>query len=215
MAEIDLVPLDYRRALRLGHWLRRFAWIYGSVVLVLVMAQVALSMGVRERREAVAALDVALALEGQQQQQIDALSAQKRAALQRQQVLETLRGGIAAVDMFALMDRASAGDVWFTDWHFRRAGEVVDAEPQGVRAGYFVVLPPEKEGDLRERGWLMETHMELTGRALDHESLAGFTRRLVEQPEIAEAHVLSTRTQQRGGVQLVEFELAVVVETRG
>lgn len=215
MAEIDLVPLDYRRALQLGRWLQRFGWIYGCVILVLVLAQVALVLGVRQRREAVAALDTALALERQQQQQIDALSEEKTSALQRQQVLESLRGGIAAVDMFGLMDRASEGDVWFTDWRFRRAGEVVDKEPQGVNTGYFVVLPPEGEGDTRERGWLMETHMELSGRALDHESLAGFTRRLINQPEIAEAHVLSTRAQRRAGVELVEFELAVVVETRG
>ena len=93
-------------------------------------------------------------------------------------------------------------------------GEVVDSGPRTARAGYFVVLPPEGEGEARERGWLMETHMELSGRALGHDALAGFARRLIRLPEIAEAHVLNTRADQRDGADLVEFELAVVVETR-
>ena len=116
--------------------------------------------------------------------------------------------------MFAVIDRASDGRVWFSEWTFRRAGELVESDPQAIRAGYFIVLPREAKRDEREKAWLMRTHMEIRAQAVDHSTLASFARRLVEQPEIEEVRVLNTRSRPTASTDVVDFELAVVVRTR-
>ena len=167
----------------------------------------------RHRSHELAQLQAALARERSQQGQLEQLRQDRDAAQKRLMILTGLRGGIAAVDMFAVIDRAVDANVWFLDWRSRRAGELVENDPERVHTGYFIVLPLDKR-DEREKAWLMETHMEIHAQARDHSSLAGFVRRLVEQVEIEEARVLSTSTRRQGQAEVVDFEIAVVVRTR-
>jgi hypothetical protein len=213
MAEIDLVPGGYRRVLALRTLLRRFGLVYLVVLALLAVAKVGLAYGVRGLQGEIERLDEARAVERARQAQLAQLRDQHGEAERRVRILSGLRGGVAARDMFRVVDRASDGAVWFLDWKFRRAGEVVDGDPGAVHAGYFLVVPLEEAGEERDKAWLMQTHMEIRGRAVDHSTLAGFVRRLVEQPEIEEARVLSTSTRRYTALEVVDFELAVVVRT--
>ena len=212
MAEIDLVPADYRRLLKLRGRLRTFAVLYLGVMVSLGTARAGIGYGVQTRGQEIERLEAARALEQDHQRQLEALREENAEAAKRLRILTGLRGGIAAKDMFLVIDRATDGNVWFLDWKFRRAGEVVENDPAAVQTGYFIVLPVE-ERDAREKAWLMRTHMEIRARALDHSTLAAFVRRLVGQPEIEEVRVLNTRTRRYTRAEVVEFELAVVVRT--
>jgi hypothetical protein len=114
--------------------------------------------------------------------------------------------------MFSSMDSALDGRVWFLDWTFRRAGELVDEDPKGVQTGYFLVIPIEEE-DEPNRAWRMETHMEIRGHTLDHSTLARFVSRLLDEHRIAQVRIVKTHVREVASVEVVDFELAVVVRT--
>jgi hypothetical protein len=56
--------------------------------------------------------------------------------------------------------------------------------------------------------------MELTAQARDHSALAGFVRRLGEQEEIESVRVLNTEVRSVSASEVVDFELAIVVQGR-
>ncbi len=212
MAEVDLVPLAYRRVLAWRVLLLRFGLLYAVLVALLVSARLGLGFGARSMSRELEILEATRAQERVRRGRVVELAKQRDATRRRDAILSGLRGNVAAVDMFQVIDRASDGNVWFLDWTFRRAGEVVDRSPDAVETGYFLVVPLE-DRDQRERAWVVHTHMEIRGRALDHSTLARFTRRLVEQPEIEQVRVLSTQMQTQASAEVVEYELAVVVRS--
>ena len=149
----------------------------------------------------------------QQLKQLTELRSSRDALDQRVSLLEGLRGGVAAKQMFTIVDDAMEENIWFRQWSFRRAGEVVDEEPDAVETGYFIVLPQESKDGPR-RAWRLETHMEILAEAADHSALARFVRRLAQRPEIESARILNTQNQGEAASGRVEFELAVLVRSR-
>ncbi len=214
MAEIDLVPAGYRRLLQLRSRLCRFGIVYAVTLVSLILAKAALGYGVRSMSDEIERLEEAQQLDRERRLRIAELDGQRSDARERLSILTGLRGGVAAVDMFRVVDRASDGNVWFRDWKFRRAGEVVEGGPEAVQTGYFLVVPLEKQKkDEREKAWIMRTHMEIEAQSLDHSTLARFVRGLVAQPEIEEVRVLNTRVRQYLSSEVVDFEIAVVVRS--
>jgi hypothetical protein len=213
MSEIDLVPTDYRQSLRLRGWLRAFAVAQLCIVVCLVAAKVAVEHGVRAKGREVAALQAAEETARQQQMRLGQLRQEKEAAERRLSILAGLRGGISSSDeMFLAVDGALSEGIWFLDWDFRRAGELVDHDPKAVQTGYFIVVPMERP-DQPQQAWRLETHMEIRGQALDHSTLARFVSRLLDQPLIEQVRVVNTRVRGYTAAEVVDFELAVVVRT--
>lgn len=212
MAEIDLVPGDYRRARQLGRRLRLFGVVYLGVLIALGAARIGLAYAVRERGRAVAELQAAEAEARTHQQRLQELQSERDTGRKRLAILSGLRGGVGMREIFLAVDGALDGEIWFLDWKFRRAGELVEQGPKTVRAGYFIVVPKEERDD-REKAWLMETHMEIRAQAADHATLASFVGRLLDQPRIETVRVLNTRVRRYVSSELVDFDLAIVVRT--
>ena len=213
MSEIDLIPTEYRRTLRLRTWTLRFALGVAALVAALGTAKVGLSQAIRSEKREVDELRLAGRLALERREKLEAFSAEGAKIRRQLAILEQLREGIAAQQMFVVIDRALDGTVWFASWRFRRAGEVVERDPETVHAGHFIVVP-QKGKDESEKVWRLRAHMEIRAQALDHSSLARFVRRLVEQPEIEEVRVLNTRVHPQATSALVDFELAVLVRTQ-
>ena len=111
------------------------------------------------------------------------------------------------------VDRAlKDGSVWFTSWSFLRAGVEAEREKRGVNTGYFIVIP-QGEGADPEPAWQIKTHMEIKGQARDHAAMSDFVRRLLDQPQIGDIRVLNTRQHRYSLATVVDFELAVVVNS--
>lgn len=212
MNEPDLVPNDYRELIKLRSGVVRFGQAAVAVVIVLVLAKTALAYGVRLQTREVERMREAEALAIDHRGKIERLREEQRRLQEQLSILETLRAGVAGRQMFAAVDRAMDGSLWLLDWKFRRAGELVEAPPDTVNTGYFIVVP-QLSDDEPERAWRMATHMELRGQALGHSALADFTRRLVQQPEIEDVRIIDTRVRQYTEAQVVDFELAVVVRS--
>lgn len=149
----------------------------------------------------------------QQRDAITRLAGDKQALEQQLALLNSLRSGAAAPQMFSTIDRAmSDGDVWFDNWEFRRAGSTVERKEQTSSNGYFIILPASND-PTTETAWKIETHMTIKGQARDHSALSRFVRRLYEQPEIHNIKILNTSTA--ANTKAVDFNLAVIVNTQG
>ncbi len=214
MHDLDLIPADYRQLLQLQRWLIRLGLSALLIVGVASDSRVALAVGIRSQEQAVEQLRAAEALSLDRRARLATLRSQREELGSRLGVLEGLRGGAPARQMLLAVDRAFGPDLWLLEWDFRRAGELVEKQPETEHAGYFVVVPASAE-DERPRAWRLDTHMEMRGRALHHAALAGFVRRLVEQPEILDVRILNTQARQYTSRQVVDFDLAVVVRSHG
>ncbi len=214
MADLDLIPAEYRRSLRLRRWLRNFLLVYAAAVLAVAGVRTALSRGVDGERREIERLRQTKQVTLNQLALVEELNARKADARKRLEILAGLRGGPPAEQMFVVIDQALANrDIWFQSWNFRRAGELVEAEPQAVEAGYFIVVPKGPD-HTKEAAWRLRTHMEIKGQARSHSALATFVDRLLDQPEIEQVRIISTSLRRYTTAQLVDFELAVVVDSR-
>lgn len=211
MAEIDLIPEDYRQALQIRRWLKTFAAAYGLGVLCIVLAKTLLSFSIGAEASEIERLKANKTAVLNQRAQLDALQAEESVLEKRLAVLNKLRGGPPVRQVFLDIDRAVDGKVWFLDWEFMRAGEFVQVKPRTVQRGYFIVVPAEEQGATQDRAWQMQTHMRIKAQATDHSSLADFVRRLGQQSIIEDIKVLNTRLRSYASTQVVDFELAVIV----
>ena len=210
MADIDLIPNDYR------NWLSQRSLIRGYVVAFIVVNLLVLFAGLgfgelAKRTQAEAArLKSENAITQQQQLQLQQLRDQQAEYERQWSLLRGLRAGASIDDIFTLIDRSlAAGELWFLDWTFRRAGVIVDGEQRGVETGYFIIVADESDPHA-DPNLEVETHMTIHGQARDHQALSKFVRALFEQPGIKDVNVQKTsQTDYANGVA-VEFDLTLV-----
>lgn len=213
MAELDLVPSDYRQSVRLRGWLRTFAVVQTVLLLSLAGAKLGVDFTERARRRAIEEVQAVELRVQEQRGRLDQLRHEQQIAQRRLSILSSLRGGISSDALFLAVDRTFQEGIWFLDWSFRRAGQLVEDDPKAVQTGYFLVVPLDQEADQPKRAWRLETHMEIRGQALDHSTLAGFVDRLLDEPRIEHVRIVKTRMHEYSSVQVLDFELAVVVRT--
>ena len=178
MAELDLIPQDYRDRLQQRAEIRRH--VIAFVILNIIVLASAGVFGQLSKQTAVRIdeLKSQSAISEQQQLQLEQLASQQREYERRWSLLRGLRAGAAVEDVFKIIDRAIVDNkLWFENWSFRRAGVVVDGETRTVETGYFVVVPADGQS-AEPTDWQVETHMMLEGRAIDHQALSTFVRAL-------------------------------------
>ena len=209
MAEIDLIPSEYRRWLDQRRLLRDFG-IFVAIIAVLIVAASEWSrMETAAAREQASQLRTSNAISQQQQQQLEQIRGQQAEFRRQLSLLRGLRAGAAIEDIFAIIDRSIVeGDLWFVDWSFRRAGVIVNGEQRGVETGYFIIADPDADGG---SNFEVETHMSIHGQARDHQALSNFVRALFEQRHISDVSVQKTSRVEYGGGSVVDFNLTVVL----
>jgi hypothetical protein len=212
MAEIDLIPTDYRKRI----WLRGRARAVVAVTLVLGLLQLATAGLIHYRSGTldtrVAALESRQAITRQQHAKLALLDTTRKELESRLALLAGLRGGAAARTMFEAVDRALVkNEIWFLDWEFNRDGSVVEPPGQTASNGYFIIIPAGKDAK-KSAAWKIDTNMRIRGQASDHSALSRFVRRMYQQPEIQDVRIINTvlATNSRN----VNFNLAVTVNTR-
>ena len=212
-SEMDLIPQDYRDKLRISRGVKRFTFSAAGLLLLSALVYAALEVAIREDSGAIQALEKKKAITSQQRLVLESLQDQHRSMADKLAVLERLRGGAVAQDMFVAVDRSLDSDsVWFTSWSFLRAGSAAPREPQTVNTGYFIVIP-QGQGSDPQPAWQIKTHMEIKGQARDHAALSEFVGRLLDQSQIADVRVLNTHQRKYKLATVVDFELAVVVNS--
>lgn len=213
MSEIDLIPSEYRVELRLRRALKLVGVACGAIFATTALATGGFTNTTSHINSQIEALEARRAVTTQQRAELEALSGRKSEFEQQLELLEGLRSGAAADDMFLTVDRALAEHgVWFTRWQFQRAGVLVGEQPGGVNTGYFIVVP-EGQRDTDENAWKVETRMLIQGQAIDHGALSRFVDGLFAQPEIVDVRVQKTLLRPYQDRDVVDFDLSVVLNS--
>lgn len=213
MAELDLIPQDYRDWLSQRAMIRQYVIAFVILNIVVLASSGLLARLSWEAMERMQELKAQSAITEQQQSQLEQLSAQQGEYERRWALLRGLRAGAAVEDIFKIIDRALVdNDLWFVEWSFRRAGVVVDGETRGIETGYFLIVPAdERSSEMPE--WQVETHMTLNGQARDHQALSTFVRTLFEQTDIKDVSVQKTSLTNYANGRVVSFDLTIVLNS--
>jgi len=212
---MDLIPADYRRYLLQLHLLQR----WGFVMLVYAALAALISLGLKytsnQYQKEVVVLERNKAMTSHQRGILQDLEKDRVKLSAKRQILEKLRGGALAEDMFVNIDRALNGkNIWFKSWKFIRAGSKTSERPRTVNTGYFIVIPESDRANQEEiETWEIQTHMEVNGQATDHEALSSFVRRALQQPQIGDVRILNTQKQVNVDKTVVDFRLVITVNS--
>jgi hypothetical protein len=213
MAELDLIPQNYRNRLKQRSELQRFIVAFALLNVVILATSIVFGQLSKQADVRIQELKSQSAISAQQQLQLEQLSSEQQEFERRWSLLRGLRAGAAVEDIFKIIDRALVNNkLWFENWSFRRAGVVVDGETRGVETGYFVIVSPDGEPN-EPHEWQVETHMVLEGRALDHQALSTFVRALFEQPDIKDVSVRETSLTNYANGRIVSFGLTIVLNS--
>jgi hypothetical protein len=192
---------------------------WGLVILVFVSAATLITLALKytsnEYQKEIVVLEKKKAISSHQRGILQALKKDRGQLEAKRQILEKLRGGALAEEMFVNIDRALNGkDLWFKNWKFIRAGSKTSEPPKGVNTGYFIIIPEGDSAEAREKeAWKIQTHMEVSGQAIDHEALSSFVRRVLQQPQIGDVKILNTQQQVYADKTVVDFRLVITVNS--
>jgi Tfp pilus assembly protein PilN len=213
---MDLIPEDYKRYLLQLHILQRWALVMFVLISLSISISFALDYKADEFQKEIVLLEQKKSISSQQRNILQILKKDHKKLLVKHNVLQKLRGGAAAENMFVTIDRAFDGNnVWFKNWRFERAGSKTSEPPKGVNTGYFIVIPEsERINKKQQEAWKIQTHMEVNGGARDHEALASFVRRLLQQPQIGDVRILNTQQRIYVDTTVVDFSLVITVNSR-
>lgn len=212
---MDLIPADYRRYLQQLQLLRRWGFALLAYIVLATLATALLKYSAAEFQKEIVVLEKKKAISSHQRGILQELEQDRALLAKKREVLEKLRGGALAEDMFVNIDRALNGKtVWFKNWKFTRAGSKTTETPKGVNTGYFIVIPENSRASRSEQEtWKIQTHMEVSGQATDHEALSTFVRRVLQQPQIGDVRILNTQKQADADKTVVDFRLIITVNS--
>ena len=211
MADFNLIPQSYQRRLERMRTIRLALAGAGAVFALFFAVYVALGYTIEKVQAEVAQLEQQQAISARERDSIAQLQAEHKEVEGRWHLLESLRSGMPAKDMMLTVQGTLSGnEVWFIDWHLRRAGIVTAKEPVANQPGYFIIV--KREGNSED--WRSMTHMTIKGQAWDHSRLSEFAQRLLQQETIQDVRVQRT-AQSYGGNKdrTIDFDLAVVFKT--
>lgn len=213
---MDLIPEDYKRYLQQLQLLQRWALVMFVLITLSTSISFALDYKADEFQKEIVLLEQKKAISSQQRNVLQILEKDHKKLLVKHNILQKLRGGAVAENMFVTIDRALDGNnVWFKNWSFDRAGSKTSEPPKGVNTGYFIVIPEsERTNKKQQEAWKIQTHMEVNGGARDHEALSSFVRRLLQQPQIGDVRILNTQQRTYLDTTVVDFSLVITVNSR-
>jgi hypothetical protein len=214
MHELDLIPASYKERLKIKRWCHLSGFVFASVLVIVVGLRFALIDKTMALNTKIAVQQKNKKFSIEQQQKYNALVAEEIKLQKDLEILNGLRGGPSAKQILLAIDRVMKDDVWFTQWSFIRAGEITQVQPATVPTGYFIIIPQEANGAPNQQAWKLNTHMEISGQALDYPSLTGFIRNLINLPEIDDVKVINTSLRSYTSSQVVEFNLVVIINNQ-
>ena len=212
MHEFNLIPPHYQRLVAARRLLRGFALQLLGVALVLGAVWGGLRVHNVGAARTAEHLQKSESITNLQRDHMVQLRSEQRDLQKDWRLLQSLRSGMPAISMLRSIEAQLEPDqLWFEDWHFRRAGIVTAADAEPRPPSYFVLtdqLPADDD-------WQSFTHMSIRGQARDYRALTELTGRL-----LALEHVHDVRMQRTAlgrarldGQALVDFDLTVVVQT--
>lgn len=212
---MNLIPEDYKRYVQQLFILQRWAVVMAIFIVLATSVSFSLSYAANAYQKEIVVLEKKKAISSQKRSQLQTLEKDRNKLEEKYDVLEKLRGGALAENMFVAVDKAlDDKNVWFTSWRFDRAGSRTNELPKGVNTGYFIIIPEnERINKKAQEAWEIQTHMKVDGEAKDHDALSSFVRRLLQQPQIDDIRILNTQQRTHSNTTVVDFKLVITVNS--
>jgi len=212
MSEVDLIPEDYRQAMCLRRFTKFFFIVFGVVVLLVSFGKGLLSLLVAREKSATATLEASKTSVVSQRAELEKLRARQAELLEQLAVMESLREGLPTERMFQIINRAVNESVWFTSLKFKRALEGLSVIAPSTDPTFFRSTPRGEERENNEQqGRIL---LEISGQAVSHSALANLVKRLLDQQEIEDVHIVNTSTLHYPAGQVVAYHLLILINSR-
>ncbi len=212
MAEFNLIPADYHECEQIQQKLYRFAFILLGLILSIAGLSFVLQHITTNLKSEIQKREEGKMLTLQQQQKFNELLAQERSLTKRLEIFDALRGGPPIRQLFVAIDRIMDESIWFTEWKFQRAGEIIEATPQTTQNGYFITIPEESSGAGKSQVWQLKSHMQIAGGAINHSALSAFVSKLIALPEIEDVKIINTTLKTYLTTQAVDFNMILIID---
>lgn len=208
MAEIDLIPADYRNRRVVARALRTVGVLVIGLTCACALAAETLRRSAHALRAELRTLQAEAVVLDARRAAIAELEATRAALETEATLLDGLRRD-AALDAWlaAVADAAPAG-VWFDSWKSERLGIPARTVPPGAE-DYLLAdaaAPPLAEARVR-------LEMTIAGDARDHAAVTSFVAQLGGTPGVREVRL--QRASREPGASGVGFELVVIAEDAG
>ena len=210
MLDFNLIPSSYQRRIKLKRWIGLFIVFYTCTIFTLFLGRSWLLLHIDSTQSKIFLVNTDMQNILSRKRELRDLHEERNTLKHQLTILSGLIHGPRIQQLFYAIDRAINDDIWFVDWSFARAGELVEVKPERVNTGYFIIVSEDPESKLQQ-AWKIYTHMEITARAISHSALAEFVRQLGFQPEVERVQIVSTRTRKEGNTDVIDFKLAVVI----
>ncbi len=215
MADIDLIPADYRNLARLRRRLPRVVIAVIAVVLIIGVARFALYRLVSFENAHMAQLQTESNVAARSNADADSFRQRKALAEKQLAELDELRGRDRLSLLLRAIDVAYSDSIWVDHVRFFRgdipAGETSSLPGVG-RSGVIVVpkanVPVPGTAPASAAG---EQRAEIVGHATSHTKLAEFMRSLASQPGIAEVRLVDTGLGSYANVPVIDLTLVLVI----
>jgi Tfp pilus assembly protein PilN len=211
MTDVNLIPADYTSQQNMRRVVKLFLYCFGALLLLGIAARTALGIAYNHEKSRAEKLKSGEVLMQEQKEQYDQLAAKKEDLQARITMLENLRGGPPAKQMFIAIDQAINESVWVTKLNFSRAEDQSGNSKKGGTTGYFIVVPEGKQQAAPEMAGLESGRINISGMAVTHSALADFVNLLVDQPTIKKVQVKNTHSRKYIESSVVEYELTAVM----
>jgi hypothetical protein len=212
--EIDMIPASYRERFKIRRWCHLFLLALGAVILLTLLIRFTLNSKNQSIQTEISTLQQDKSFNQQQQQTYNNLLTSERKLNKKLGILDGLRGGAPVRQTMMVIDRVLNDNVWFLQWSFKRAGEIVNLPPQTKPTGYFIIISPENSRIGKQQTWKLETHMEVKGQARDHSSFSLFVQDLLNQTEIEDVKIVNTQMRRYAGTQIIDFNIVIVINNQ-
>lgn len=217
MADIDMIPREYRDGVRVRRTLR-----LAGIALGVVLALGALGgIGLRWRLAAIERATVALQTASTQAQADGVRDAALQAGQARREqdaaILRTLRrkGELAALAQG--LDAALGEGVWLTGLRLER--DIQAVSPAAGAAAAPTVAPsndPGEEFTAASQSWRLKSSVDLTGQAVSYEAATAFLSALGRQPGIANLRLVSSSAAGAGtDTHIIDFHASGTLAHKG
>ena len=212
--ELNLIPASYQERLKIQQGCHVFLFAFLLICLLIVFGHFNIANKIENIKLTINKLQKDKSFNLQQQQTYNNLLTTEQVLQKNLEILSGLRGGPPVIQIFKVIDRVMNGAVWFDQWSFQRAGEMTEVKPETVQTGYFIIIPQEVNNTNTQQAWKLNTHMDISGKAMDHTRFSLFVRALIDQPEIEDVKVISTNLRSFTNYQLVDFKIIVIVNNQ-
>lgn len=203
MADIELIPRDYRAQRQLRQWLQRLAVGLALLLLLAGGARAWLAWKLAVERPLVEQLRQGEQAAAQREARVAALRARKGEADVHRTGLREIREAAGWDRIFHAIDNAWSPGIWLESLAYHREIDLpAAAAPGGLPAAAAAAVPASApEPRLRHR-------FELQGLAVAHPSVTEFMRALGGQAGVGPLSLAETRLRRQGSAEVVEFQLS-------